>query len=54
MNIPVIGAEDLEVLGPYVPLAAKLGRLAMELAEGKADEIVVTRSAAWPSTTRAS
>ena len=42
VNIPVIGAEELEVLGPYVPLAAKLGRLAMELAEGRAEEIVVT------------
>jgi len=42
VNIPAIGSEDLEVLGPYVPLAVKLGRLAMELAEGKADEIVVT------------
>ena len=29
-------------LGPYIPLAAKLGRLAMELAAGKADEIVLT------------
>jgi D-3-phosphoglycerate dehydrogenase len=34
VNIPTVGAEDLEVLGPYVPLAAKLGRLAMELAGG--------------------
>jgi D-3-phosphoglycerate dehydrogenase / 2-oxoglutarate reductase len=42
VNIPVIGAEELESLGPYIPLAAKLGRLAMELTEGKADEIVVT------------
>jgi len=42
VNIPAIGSEELEVLGPYVPLAVKLGRLAMELAEGKADEIVVT------------
>jgi D-3-phosphoglycerate dehydrogenase len=42
VNIPVVGAEDLEVLGPYVPLAAKLGRLAMELADGKADEISLT------------
>jgi D-3-phosphoglycerate dehydrogenase len=42
VNIPVLGADDLEVLGPYVPLAAKLGRLAMELAEGHADEIVLT------------
>ena len=32
VNIPTVGAEDLEVLGPYIPLAAKLGRLAMELA----------------------
>src|SRR5438874_9557430 len=42
VNIPVIGAEELEALGPYIPLAAKLGRLAMELTEGRADEIVVT------------
>ncbi|HXR11551.1 MAG TPA: phosphoglycerate dehydrogenase, partial [Gaiellaceae bacterium] len=42
VNIPAIGAEDLEVLGPYVPLAAKLGRLALELAGGRADEIAVT------------
>src|SRR5204862_1700724 len=25
VNIPIIGAEDLEVLGAYLPLAAKLG-----------------------------
>jgi len=42
VNIPVLGAEDLEVLGPYVSLAAKLGRLVMELAEGHADEITLT------------
>jgi len=42
VNIPAIGAEDLEVLGPYVPLAAKLGRLAMELTAGRADEIAIT------------
>ena len=34
VNIPAVGAEDLEVLGPFVPLAAKLGKLAMELAGG--------------------
>jgi D-3-phosphoglycerate dehydrogenase len=39
VNIPSIGAEDLEVLGPFIPLAATLGRLAMELAEGHADRI---------------
>jgi D-3-phosphoglycerate dehydrogenase / 2-oxoglutarate reductase len=42
VNIPVIGAEDLEVLGAYIPLAAKLGRLAMELAEGRVEEIRLT------------
>ncbi|HEX6702567.1 MAG TPA: phosphoglycerate dehydrogenase [Gaiellaceae bacterium] len=39
VNIPAIGAEDLELLGPFIPLAAKLGRLAMELAGGRADRI---------------
>jgi D-3-phosphoglycerate dehydrogenase len=33
VNVPAIGAEDLEVLGPFVPLAQKLGRLATALAE---------------------
>jgi D-3-phosphoglycerate dehydrogenase / 2-oxoglutarate reductase len=42
VNIPTIGPEDLEVLGPWVPLAAKLGRLAMELAAGRADAIELT------------
>jgi D-3-phosphoglycerate dehydrogenase / 2-oxoglutarate reductase len=31
VNIPTVGADDLEVLGPYIPLAAKLGRFAMAL-----------------------
>jgi len=39
VNIPAIGADDLEVLGPFVPLAAKLGRLAVELARGELSEI---------------
>ncbi|MDQ2967179.1 MAG: phosphoglycerate dehydrogenase [Actinomycetota bacterium] len=42
VNIPVIGAEDLEVLGAYIPLAAKLGRLAMELADGRVEELRLT------------
>jgi D-3-phosphoglycerate dehydrogenase len=42
VNIPAIGREDLDVLGPFIPLAAKLGRLAMELAEGRAERIEVT------------
>ena len=39
VNIPSIGAEDLEVLGAFIPLAANLGRLAMELAGGRAERI---------------
>jgi D-3-phosphoglycerate dehydrogenase / 2-oxoglutarate reductase len=42
VNIPAVGTEDLEVLGAYVPLAAKLGRLAMELAAGRVDELRLT------------
>jgi len=42
VNIPVVGAEELEALGPYIPLASRLGRIAMELAGGVAEEIVVT------------
>ena len=41
VNIPTVGAEDLEVLGPYVPLAAKLGRLALQLAGGEVRKITV-------------
>ena len=41
VNIPTVGAEDLEVLGPYIPLAAKLGRLAMELAGGDVRRIAI-------------
>ncbi len=38
VNIPAIGAEDMEMLGPFLPLASQLGRLAMELAEGSSIE----------------
>ena len=31
VNIPIVDQEDLEVLGPYIPLAARLGKLAVEL-----------------------
>jgi D-3-phosphoglycerate dehydrogenase / 2-oxoglutarate reductase len=41
VNIPTVGAEDLEVLGPYVPLAAKLGHLAMELSNGEVRRIEI-------------
>ena len=46
VNIPSIGAEDLEVLGPFVPLASMLGRLAMELAEGRAELITLSYAGA--------
>jgi D-3-phosphoglycerate dehydrogenase / 2-oxoglutarate reductase len=41
VNIPTVGADDLEVLGPFIPLAAKLGRLAMQLSGGDVRTIVV-------------
>jgi D-3-phosphoglycerate dehydrogenase len=34
VNIPAVGTEDLEHLGPFLPLATKLGALALELAGG--------------------
>jgi D-3-phosphoglycerate dehydrogenase len=33
VNIPSVSAEDMEVLGPFLPLARGLGRVAMALAE---------------------
>jgi D-3-phosphoglycerate dehydrogenase len=41
VNIPTVGQDDLEVLGPYVPLAAELGRLATALAAGDVRKITV-------------
>ncbi len=38
VNIPAVGAEDMEMLGPLLPLATKLGKLAMALAEGSSVE----------------
>jgi D-3-phosphoglycerate dehydrogenase / 2-oxoglutarate reductase len=38
VNIPSVGAEDMEALGPFLPLATQLGRLAMGLAEGSSVE----------------
>jgi len=34
VNLPAVAAEDAAHLGPYLPLAAKLGALAVELAGG--------------------
>ena len=40
VNVPAVAAEDLEVLGPFLPLSRRLGRLAMGLAEGSSVERV--------------
>jgi D-3-phosphoglycerate dehydrogenase / 2-oxoglutarate reductase len=41
VNIPVVDKASLEVLGPFLPLAAKLGRLAVELAGGRPSRVAV-------------
>jgi D-3-phosphoglycerate dehydrogenase / 2-oxoglutarate reductase len=41
VNIPVVDQADLEVLGPFIPLAAQLGRVAVALAAGRPRRIVV-------------
>jgi D-3-phosphoglycerate dehydrogenase len=46
VNIPQARAEDMEVLGPFLPLAAKLGRLAAGLSGGGFQRIEVTCSGA--------
>ena len=39
VNIPAVSAEDMEVLGPYLPLVQRLGRLASTLAEGTVERV---------------
>jgi len=34
VNVPAVAAEDLEALGPFLPLSGHLGRIAVALAEG--------------------
>ena len=34
VNIPAVSAEDMEVVGPFLPLCARLGRIGRGLAEG--------------------
>src|SRR4051794_19525190 len=40
VNVPAVAAEDLEVLGPFLPLCRQLGRLAIGLAEASSVERV--------------
>jgi D-3-phosphoglycerate dehydrogenase / 2-oxoglutarate reductase len=42
VNVPAIPAEDMEVLGPFVPLCQALGRIAIELADGSSIDRVQT------------
>ena len=41
VNIPVVDQADLEVLGPFIPLASQLGRIAVGLAAGAPHRITV-------------
>src|SRR5690349_24624186 len=34
VNIPDVSAEDMEVLGPFLPLASRLGRIGIALVTG--------------------
>jgi D-3-phosphoglycerate dehydrogenase / 2-oxoglutarate reductase len=40
VNVPAIAAEDMEALGPFLPLARHLGRIAVALAEGTSVDAV--------------
>jgi len=42
VNIPAIPSEDMEMLGPFVPLCRSLGRIAIALAEGSSIERIET------------
>jgi D-3-phosphoglycerate dehydrogenase len=42
VNVPAIPSEDMEVLGPFVPLCRALGRIAIALAEGSSVDRVQT------------
>ncbi|MGH3010893.1 MAG: phosphoglycerate dehydrogenase [Gaiellaceae bacterium] len=39
LNVPAVAAEDMDALAPYLPLAANLGALAIELAGGTAKRL---------------
>ncbi len=40
VNIPAVAPEDMEALGPFLPLARDLGRIAMALGEGSSVDAV--------------
>jgi D-3-phosphoglycerate dehydrogenase / 2-oxoglutarate reductase len=41
VNLPAVAPEDLEALGPFLPLCLSLGRVAVALAEGGVDGVEV-------------
>jgi D-3-phosphoglycerate dehydrogenase len=41
VNLPAVAPEDMEALGPYLPLARNLGRIAVALADGPIDGVEV-------------
>ena len=41
VNLPAVAPEDIEALGPYLPLSAQLGRIAVALADGPVDGLEV-------------
>ena len=41
VNLPAVAAEDMEALGPYLPLCSQLGRIAVALADGPLDALEV-------------
>jgi D-3-phosphoglycerate dehydrogenase len=42
VNVPAVSAEDMELLGPFVPLCRALGRIAVALAEGSSIDRIQT------------
>ena len=41
VNLPAVAPEDMEALGPYLPLCGQLGRVAVGLADGPVDGVEV-------------
>jgi D-3-phosphoglycerate dehydrogenase len=41
VNLPAVAPEDIEALGPYLPLSLQLGRVAVALADGPVDGLEV-------------
>jgi D-3-phosphoglycerate dehydrogenase len=42
VNVPAVAAEDMEALGPFIPLSRALGRIAAALSEGSSVDRVDT------------